>query len=271
MINRSNKNNVLSVRKNHFFNICLLLLILIINSNFVLSQSDDFYLKNGEDLFQKGEQLFLEFDLKNNESLASLEKSISFFTEIGEQQTRYYWVAKTTYLMGIIEKDCNNHEKAEEYFTSSKELISEALKFGDFSDGLRLMADVEGQLIIYRDLYYKTKYGPPVKNMIIKAIKLDPGNKNAYLSLAMYYRDAPFVAGGDFKKSKSTLKELIENVSDDQLDLFSLYLWIETAWVNSNGNSEKVSDYVSMLDLFSNKSDIDLMAERIERKHKNSI
>lgn len=252
--------------KRNFFCLCVLLLISI-NNIIVLSYSDDLCLKNGRDSYQKAEDLFLEFNLKNNQVLQLLEESVSYLSDMNEQQEKYYWMAKSYYLIGILEKDDNNHKKAEEFFTFGKESISKALEYGDFSDGLRLMADLEGQLIIYRDLYYKTKYGPPIRSMIVKAIELDPGNKNAYLSLAMYYRDAPLIAGGDLKKSKSTLKKMVENVSDDRLDLFSLYLWIETAWANNDNNLEKVTNYISMLNLFSNSTEIDLMAERIKSKY----
>ena len=92
----------------------------------------------------------------------------------------------------------------------------------------------------------------------------------AYLSLAMYFRDAPLIAGGDIKKSKSVLEEMVALTSHDKMDLFSLYIWIDTAWTNSDNNQEKVSAYISLLDLFSNKPDIISMAERIERKYMNS-
>ena len=69
---------------------------------------------------------------------------------------------------------------------------------------------MEGQLISYRNFYYKTKFGPGIKNFITKAIELDSGNKKAYISLAMYYRDAPLIAGGNLMKSESTLKKMID-------------------------------------------------------------
>lgn len=146
-------------------------------------------------------------------------------------------------------------------------MIFESLYMGDFSDGYRLLSDVEGQLISYRNLYYKTKFGPGIRGFIVKAIELDSGNEKAYISLAMYYRDAPLIAGGNLKKSKSILKEMIEITHSDKIDLFSLYLWIDTAWVNSDYNQEKVRDCISILDLFSNQADINFMAERIEKKY----
>ena len=138
---------------------------------------------------------------------------------------------------------------------------------GDFSEGYRLLADVEGQLVSYRNLYYKAKFGPGIKDFLVKAIELDSGNEKAYISLGMYYRDAPLIAGGNPKKSESILKKMIDITHSDQIDLFSLYLWIDTAWINSDYNLEKIKNYISILSIFSNQADINFMAERIEKKY----
>ncbi|HNR65853.1 MAG TPA: hypothetical protein PKJ95_06145 [Atribacterota bacterium] len=265
------KSYILPVRKIITYSfVALLFFLLGIKSSISFTQSDETNLRKGEDSYFQAQELFLESAAQHDVSLQILEESISLFTETEEQPTKYYWLAEVLYLMGVIEKDRNSHEKAKIYFSSSKESISTALKLKDFSEGYRLLADVEGQLIIYGDLLYKTKFGPPIKNMINKAIKLDPGNEKAYFSLAMYYRDAPFIAGGDLKKSEAVLKDMIDINKNTQIDLFSLYLWIETAWVNSEFNPEKISDCISILDLFSNKEDIDSMIARIERKYMNN-
>ena len=265
----SDRGFVLFSRKIVMFNIIFLLFLSIISS-IGFTHSEDSLLQKGESLYWEAITIFLEHFPPHSASLNLLEESIGFLKEVTDNQTRDYWLAKIAYLMGIIEKDSNNHKKAEEYFVSSKELVSKSMDYGDFSDGYRLLADVEGQIIAYRDLLYMTKYGPSIKNMITKAIELDPDNVMAYLSLAMYYRDAPFIAGGDLKKSKSVLKDMVEVTSNTQIDLFSLYLWIDTAWTNSDNNLKKVSDYVSMLDIFSNQSDIESMVARIERKYLNN-
>lgn len=83
----------------------------------------------------------------------------------------------------------------------------------------------------------------------------------------MYYRDAPLIASGSLKKSESILKKMINVTHSNRINLFSLYLWINTAWINSNYNREKVRDCILLLSLFSNQVDIDFMTERIEKKY----
>ena len=242
-----------------------------INCIDIYAQSDVTKSKKGESLYSQAMEIFVTPTPDFDKSLKLLDESIPLFMEIEDKQLSYYWIAKVAYLKGVVEKDRNYHEKAEENFSFSKELILKSLEIGDFSDGYRLIADVEGQLIYYGDLYYKTKFGPGIKKFITKAIELDSGNKKAYISLAMYYRDAPFIAGGSFKKSEVVLEKMIDATLSEQIDLFSLYLWIDTAWINSNNNRKKISDCISMLKLFSNQPDIDLMVERIKKKYVHHV
>jgi len=242
-----------------------------INCIDIYAQSDVTKSKKGEILYSQAMEIFVTPTPDFDKSLKLLDESIPLFIEIEDKQLSYYWIAKVAYLKGVVEKDRNYHEKAEENFSFSKELILKSLEIGDFSDGYRLIADVEGQLIYYGDLYYKTKFGPGIKKFITKAIELDSGNKKAYISLAMYYRDAPFIAGGSFKKSEVVLEKMIDATLSEQIDLFSLYLWIDTAWINSNNNRKKISDCISMLKLFSNQPDIDLMVERIKKKYVHHV
>ena len=253
--------------KQVIFIVILAVLFLGTNNIYIQAQSDDSKYGRGANLYFQAKEMFVNQTPKLSEVITILEESIPYFTEIENKQLKYYWLAKVAYLKGVVEKERSNHEKAEEDFYFSKKLILESLDIGDFSEGYRLLADVEGQLISYRNFYYKTKFGPGIKNFITKAIELDSGNKKAYISLAMYYRDAPLIAGGNLMKSESTLKKMIDITYSDQINLFSLYLWINTAWINSDYNQEKVRDCISLLSLFSNQEDIDFMAERIEKKY----
>jgi len=256
--------------KQVIFTALLAVLFLGINNIYIQAQSDDYKHKKGESLYFQAREMFIAPTPELGEVVTLLEESIPYFTEIENKQLRYYWLAEVAYLKGVVEKERNNNETAEEDFSFSKKMISESLDMGDFSEGYRLMADVEGQLISYRNLYYKTKFGPGIRGFIVKAIELDSVNKKAYFSLAMYHRDAPLIAGGNLKKSESILKKMIDITYSDKVDLFSLYLWIDTAWVNSDYNQEKVRDCISILNLFSNQADIDFMAERIEKKYQDS-
>jgi len=253
--------------KQIIFMVILAVLFLGTNNIYIQAQSDDSKYERGTNLYYQAREMFVTQTPKSGEVITILEESIPFFTEIGNKQLKYYWLAKVAYLKGVVEKERSNHEKAEEDFSFSKKLILESLDIGDFSEGYRLLADIEGQLISYHNLYYKAKFGPGIKDFAIKAIELDPGNEKAYISLAMYYRDAPLIVGGSLKKCKVILKKMIDATHSNRINLFSLYLWINTAWINSDYNQEKVRDCISLLSLFSNQMDINFMTERIEKKY----
>lgn len=253
--------------KQVIFIVILAVLFLGTNNIYIQAQSDDSKYERGANLYFQAREMFVTQTPKPTEVITILEKSIPYFIGIENKQLKCYWLAKIAYLKGVVEEERSNHEKAEEDFSFSKKLISESLDIGDFSEGYRLLADVEGQLISYRNLYYKAKYGPGIKGFIIKAIELDSGNEKAYISLAMYYRDAPLIAGGNLKKCKTILEKMIDSTHSNRINLFSLYLWINTAWINSDYNREKVRDCISLLSLFSNQVDIDFMTERIEKKY----
>jgi hypothetical protein len=257
--------------KQVIFIVILAVLFLGITNIYIQAQAqpDNSKYKKGESLYFQAGEMFIASTPKLSEVVIMLEESIHYFTEMENKQLRYYWLAKVFYLKGVVGKERNNHKKAEEDFSFSKRMISESLDMGDFSDGYRLLADVEGQLVSYRNLYYKTKHGPGIKDFLARAIDLDSGNQKAYISLAMYYRDAPLIAGGSLKKSEFVLKNMIDITCSDQIDLFSLYLWIDTAWVNSDFNQEKAGDCISILNLFSNQTDIDFMVKRIEKKYQD--
>jgi tetratricopeptide (TPR) repeat protein len=262
------ENYIYQYLKKIIFIIVLMVLFLGINYTYLLAQTEDPKLEKGKKLFFQAQEMFVASEPKLDEVLTRLEESIPYFTEIENQPLRYYWLARVAYLKGVVEKEQNSPKKAEENFSSSKELILESLKREDFSDGYRLLADIEGQLIFYGNLYYKTKFGPGIKDFILKAIDLDVSNEKAYLSLALYYRDAPLIVGGSLEKSKDILKKMIEVTHSDRIDLFSLFLWIDTAWVNSDFDQKKIKDSIAVLSLFSNQADINSMMQRIENKYK---
>lgn len=255
--------------KQLIFIVILAVLFLGTDNIYIHAQSDDSKYERGANLYFQAREMFVTQTPKLSEVINLLEESISYFREIENEQLKYYWLAKVAYLKGVVEKERSNHEKAEEDFSFGKKLILESLDIGDFSEGYRLLADVEGQLISYHNLYYKAKFGPVIKDFAIKAIELDTENEKAYISLAMYYRDAPLIAGGSLKKCKVILKKMIDATHSNRINLFSLYLWIDTAWINSDYNQEKVRDYISLLSLFSNQADIGFMAERIEKKYQS--
>ena len=253
--------------KNLMILILLLFLVLGIVELDAASQLDKNDLKKGENLFHQAMDLFVTNEADYHKIVNLLDRGQFIFKNIEDEQLRSYQLARIIYLKGIVERERGNHKTAKKNFSLGKEYILKSLTHGDFSEGYRLLADIEGQLVLYGNFYYKAKFGPDIKDFLKKALELNPENRKAYISLALYYRDAPLIAGGSKKKSESILKGMKEILNSNEIDLFSLFLWINTAWINSINDREKIADSISILELFSNQRDIDLMNQRIERKY----
>jgi len=100
--------------KQIFFIAILVVLFLGKNNIYIQAQSDDSKYEKGGNLYFQAQEMFVAPTPKLSEAITILEESISYFTEIENKQLSYYWLARVAYLKGVIEKERNNHGKAEE-------------------------------------------------------------------------------------------------------------------------------------------------------------
>ena len=118
LMKKAGKTNIISnFTKKIFFTVILVVLLLGINTTCMFAQSDDLGCKKGENLYFKARESFVAPAPDFKEVLRLLDESIPLFIEIEDKQLSYYWIAKVAYLKGVVEKDRNYHEKAEENFS----------------------------------------------------------------------------------------------------------------------------------------------------------
>jgi tetratricopeptide (TPR) repeat protein len=162
-----------------------------------------------------------------------LDGSLKAFAELKEPCERDYWRAQVSYLYGFVEQGDGREKEAERRFTQGFELAESALSCGEFSDGYRLLADTQAQLLMHNGTLYKMQYGPTVREFAEKALELDPGNIKARLNLALYYKNAPAIAGGSEKTAREILHQ-IEGMSGlELLDRFSVNVWLGISYAES--------------------------------------
>lgn len=257
-----------------FTSLLICFLIIFSLNNIVFCTEDQVFTLWEESKENVGKKLFYqtrEMFSYQSSNLREIEKNLvdseNHLQLIKNQQERLYWLARVKYLQGLIEKNENNSLEAENDFNKSRELIMNLLEQYEFSDGYRLLADIEGQLMFYRDLFYKTKYGPQIKIWAEKAILLNPTNYQAYITLALYFYSAPSIVGGDPKKGKEVLNRIIQLDQSGQIDPFSLFLWLITAFENTNFNQIKLEKYLKPLELFSNQEEIQAMVSKLSKKY----
>jgi tetratricopeptide (TPR) repeat protein len=166
-----------------------------------------------------------------------LEGSLGAFAEVKDPCVQDYWRARVSYLYGFVEEGDGRSKEAERRFQQGFDLAERALSCGDFSDAYRLLADTQAQLLMYNGMLYAMQYGPTVREFAEKALELDPGNIKAMLNLALFYKNAPAIAGGSEKTAREMLHQ-IEGMSGlEALDRFSVNVWLGISYAESKNAS----------------------------------
>jgi tetratricopeptide (TPR) repeat protein len=166
-----------------------------------------------------------------------LDASLEAFAELQEPCERDYWRAQTSYLYGFVEQGEGRSEEAERRFTQGFELAESALSCREFGDGYRLLAETQAQLLMYNGMMYKMQYGPTVREYAEKALQLEPGNIKAKLTLALYYKNAPAIAGGSERTAREILHEIERAGGLEPLDRFSVNVWLGISYAESKSAS----------------------------------
>jgi tetratricopeptide (TPR) repeat protein len=165
-----------------------------------------------------------------------LDRSFQVFGAIQKPCDRDYWQAQVAYLYGFVEQGEERSKEAERRFTEGYELAESALSCSEFSDGYRLLADTQAQLLMFNGMLYKMNFGPKVRELAEKALELDPDNTKAWLTLALYYKNAPAIAGGNEKTALEILHEIEKRSVLEPLDRFSVNMWLGISYAeNKNG------------------------------------
>jgi tetratricopeptide (TPR) repeat protein len=183
-------------------------------------------LEEGRSLLETATDAFFDQSADSATLRALLDKSRGEFLGLQDVKERDYWLAEVEYLYGFVEQGDNRSAEAERRFASGRDLTLQSIAAGASSQAYRLLADIYAQLLILNGLLYKMSYGPKVKELAQEALRLDPGNAKARLTLALFYRNAPAIAGGSDVRSLQLLHDL-ERVPDlERVDRFAVNAWL---------------------------------------------
>jgi tetratricopeptide (TPR) repeat protein len=194
-------------------------------------------LESGKALLERATVGLFNETLSRSALRELLEGSLEAFAEVKDPCVRDYWQARVSYLYGFVEQGDGRSKAAERRFRQGFDLAESALSCGASSDAYRLLADTQAQLLMYNGMLYKMQYGPTVREFAEKALELDPGNIKAMLNLALFYKNAPAVAGGSEKTAREMLHQ-IEGMSGlEALDRFSVNVWLGISYAESKNAS----------------------------------
>jgi tetratricopeptide (TPR) repeat protein len=162
-----------------------------------------------------------------------LDGSLEAFAGMSDSCERDYWRARASYLYGFVEQGEGRAREAERRFSEGFQFAESSLSCGEFSDGYRLLADIQAQLLMFNGMLYKMQYGPVVREYAERALELDPGNIKAKLNLALFYKNAPAIAGGSEKTAREMLHQIEETSGLEPLDRFSVNVWLGISYAES--------------------------------------
>jgi tetratricopeptide (TPR) repeat protein len=167
-----------------------------------------------------------------------LEQSRGAFVGIQEAAERSYWLAEVEYLYGFVEQGDGRMAEAERRFAAGRDLALESLAQAESSRAYRLLADIYAQLLILNGLLYKMSYGPKVRELAEEALRLEEGNAKARLTLALFYKNAPPIAGGSEAKSLRLLHDLERVPNLERVDRFAVNAWLGISYSEKGRRAE---------------------------------
>ena len=116
--------------------------------------------------------------------------------------------------------------------------IRTALAAGEFSDGLRVLADLHGQMMIARSLVYMIRNGAEARDAAMRAVVLDAANPRALISVAGFYLNAPPVAGGDVAAGIAALRRALALEPLSRNDRFVVLGMLARAMARHNNGAD---------------------------------
>jgi tetratricopeptide (TPR) repeat protein len=173
---------------------------------------------------------FFDQSLPAPELRRLLESSRLAFAALPEPGLRDYWQSRVDYLYGFVERGERRDGEAERRFQDGYTLAERAATLPG-GDAYRLQADLTAQLIPFRGALYAMKNGPRIRQLAQKALELNPGNAKALLTLALFYWNAPGIAGGSDREALRLLHELELRAELEREDRFGVLTWLGLAYL----------------------------------------
>jgi len=226
------KSRILNGSGTAFRPLLLLLVLLLVFFGARAIAADD--LREGQLLLERATEGLFNESSSPAQLRELLDGSLEAFASIEQACTRDYWRSRASYLYGFVEQGEDRAGEAEQRFQQGFDWAESSLNCGEFSEGYRLLADTQAQLLAYHGMVYAMKHGPMVRDFAEKALELDPANAKARINLALYYKNAPAIAGGNEKKARRILREIESSEELEPLDRFSVNVWLGISYAETD-------------------------------------
>ena len=191
-----------------------------------VSADQSISLSEGSEMLVSATDDFFNQSAGDQEMVARLERGRTAIEGLDEGWEKYYLLGEVDYLYGIIQRGMDLPKEAQLRFEQSNRLLRRSLGFEETADSFRLIADNYAQLMIVNGLFYKITTGGKIREFTEKALAIDPDNVKARITLALYYLNAPAIAGGNPQRTLEMLSEVLEEKGLPRVDRFSANFWM---------------------------------------------
>lgn len=133
--------------------------------------------------------------------------------------------ARTAFLVGFAEIGYENPGAADAAYQWTVARALEANRLAPTSEGFRILADAQNQLLDLRGVAYKMLNVGAARRATERAVELDPTNALAHLAAAAFNLSAPAIVGGDSARGEHHLEEAEARAGDSEYAAFVIAIW----------------------------------------------
>lgn len=206
-------------------------------------------LKEGIASYLAARRMFYNAEAPMEEAQKELLAAKEYFRQRLTGDEQCFWLAKIEFTLGELEEARGEKRAAAQAFTESGRWAEKALKANKgHSDAHRVLADTYMRLMSYNGAIYTMSKAPQAVKLLNKAISLDKKNYTAFISLGVYYLNAPAIGGGSVEKGMEALRKALE--SNDEFDNFLSYLWLGYAYRQLKKDDEAQGCFKKALEIY---------------------
>jgi tetratricopeptide (TPR) repeat protein len=175
----------------------------------------------GAHLYRRAQALVYSEQGPTAEIETLLEQARRELLQESDRSLRSYWTARTHLLLATHYNQQEDTDAAEDQVELGFTAIEDALdREGEFSEGLRVQADLHAQMMFARGLFYMARNGNEARRQALRAMELDPSNVRARITVAGFYLNAPSIAGGDTEQGTAILESTLALGVDSESERF---------------------------------------------------
>lgn len=158
-----------------------------------------------------------------------IDEAEDAFQGVPDAAERAYWVARTYLARATRYNQMARSREAERAARRGFESIEKALEAGEFSEGLRVLADLHSQMMMAKGLVYMIRNGNEARDAALEALERAPRSIKAQITVAGFLLNAPPMAGGDTEQARFVLENALAQQPASQNDRFLILGWLAQA------------------------------------------